>query len=78
MIVFSPNDQVLASGFKDKTVRLWDTSTRQSRDTLEGHPAAVKAVVFWPDGQLLASAADDNAVRLWHVAKNNFISADQT
>jgi WD40 repeat protein len=61
--------QLLASGSTDMTVRLWDTHTRECVAVLEGHISYVNSVVFSPDSRLLASASRDNTVRLWDVVE---------
>jgi WD40 repeat protein len=58
---------VLVSGSYDDTVRLWDTETGATLQTLEGHSAFVSSVAFSPDGKVLASGSDDNTVRLWNI-----------
>lgn len=67
-VAFSPNGLILASASDDNTVRLWDTSSGNTRRLLEGHTSAVQSVAFAPDGQTLASASDDGTIRLWSVA----------
>ncbi|MBD2608946.1 hypothetical protein H6G81_31610 [Scytonema hofmannii FACHB-248] len=64
-ITFSPDGQLLASGSRDKTVKLWhpDGSLFQ---TLKGHSDAVSSISFSPDGQTLASTSIDKTVLLWH------------
>ncbi|MCV3213318.1 hypothetical protein OGM63_07235 [Plectonema radiosum NIES-515] len=64
-ITFSPDGQLLASGSRDKTVKLWrpDGTLLQ---TLKGHSDAVSSVSFSPDGQTLASASLDKTVQIWH------------
>ncbi|EMD58222.1 hypothetical protein COCSADRAFT_351273 [Bipolaris sorokiniana ND90Pr] len=78
-IAFSSDGQLVASGSRDKTVRLWETATGTCRSTLEGHSDYVSAVAFSPDGQVVASsggktvrlletASGDKTVRLWETA----------
>jgi WD40 repeat protein len=66
--------QLLASGSQDKTVRLWDTHTTECVAVLEGHTDDVKSVAFSPDNRLLASASCDKTVRLWDVVERNAAS----
>ncbi|MEH2379823.1 MAG: hypothetical protein V7K27_13215 [Nostoc sp.] len=63
-VTFSPDGQLLASGSRDKTVKLWrpDGTLLQ---TLKGHTDAVTCVSFSPDGQTLASASLDKTVQIW-------------
>jgi WD40 repeat protein len=61
--------QLLASGSNDRTVRLWDTHTRECVAVLQGHMYYVSSVAFSPDGRLLASASADRTVRLWDVVR---------
>jgi len=64
-IAFSRDDQLLASGSSDGTVRLWDPKTGATRGTLEGHIDSIRAIAFSRDDQLLASGSCDGTVRLW-------------
>jgi WD40 repeat protein len=65
---FSPDGRWLASGGRDKTVKLWETATGREVRTLIGHKNVVYALAFSPDGRLLASGSQDNTVKLWDVA----------
>jgi WD40 repeat protein len=65
----SGQEQLLASGSSDCTVRLWDMHTRECVAVLEGHKHWVNSVAFSPDDRLLASASDDCTVRLWDVVE---------
>jgi WD40 repeat protein len=66
-VAFSPDDKYLASGSKDKTVKLWSVESQKEITTLQGHSSSVKSVAFSPDGKYLASGSDDKTVKLWSV-----------
>jgi WD40 repeat protein len=65
---FSPHGKILASGSRDKTIRLWDVEKGTCTRTLEGHgDYGVYSVAFSPkDAKLLASGGLDGTVRLWN------------
>jgi WD40 repeat protein len=58
--------QLLASGSVDGTVRLWEMRTRVCVTVMEGH-RVIHSVVFSPGGGLLAFASADGTVQLWIV-----------
>ncbi|KAI5480951.1 1-alkyl-2-acetylglycerophosphocholine esterase [Pseudohyphozyma bogoriensis] len=55
----------VATGSRDKTIRLWDSSSGQCLKTLNGHDNWVRALVFHPSGKFLLSASDDKTIRTW-------------
>jgi WD40 repeat protein len=63
-VTFSPDGQLLASGSRDKMVKLWRPNGVLFQ-TLAGHQDAVTSVSFSPDGQTLASASLDKTVKIW-------------
>jgi RNA polymerase sigma factor (sigma-70 family) len=67
-VAWNPDGSVLASGSRDKTVKLWDVKTGKETTALKGHTDEVDAVAFRPDGKMLASASADETIRLWDAA----------
>ncbi len=66
-IAFSPNGRIVASGSKDKTIRLWNVKNRKHITTLEGHTDEILTVAFSPDGLTLASGCGRGSIHLWNV-----------
>ena len=64
---------MLASGSFDKTIKLWNISTKQCEKTLEGHTKNVWCVAFNHDSKLLASVSEDRTIKLWDISTMNCI-----
>jgi WD40 repeat protein len=58
---------LIASGSRDKTIRLWDPASWETFAVLQGHEGEIKCVAFSPDGRRLASCDDVGSIRLWDV-----------
>lgn len=75
-VSFQPGREVLVSGSRDKTIRVWDLDsssgggglTGEPKVTvLEGHGAGVKMVLALPSSAVI-SAGDDMCVKVWRGA----------
>ena len=75
-VAISPNQNIIASGSLDQTIKLWNLSTGELIHTFTGHRSAVIDVAFSPDGKTLASASNheffDGSIKLWDVANKQF------
>jgi eukaryotic-like serine/threonine-protein kinase len=67
---FSPDGNWLASGSKDRHVRLWHLEERREPVVFTGHRDEVTAVAFSPDGRLLASGDQDGELKFWFLAES--------
>ncbi|KAL6822553.1 hypothetical protein V8C40DRAFT_249898 [Trichoderma camerunense] len=67
-VVFSPDNQLLASGSVDKTIKVWDVNSGACLQTLERHNGWIKSVIFCPNGHRLISGSSDGTITVWDVA----------
>jgi WD40 repeat protein/transcriptional regulator with XRE-family HTH domain len=65
-LAFSPDEQMLASGSHDGSVKLWDVASGALLWS-DWQTNATICLTFSPDGSLLASGGHDAIVRLWDV-----------
>ncbi len=72
-VVFSPANNMLATGHGDGKIRLWDATTGKRQANLMGHARLFKiddkdvwALAFSPDGKMLVSGSLDKTVKLWN------------
>ncbi|CAE6522382.1 unnamed protein product [Rhizoctonia solani] len=67
-VVFSPDGAMIASGSRDKTIRLWDSqSGKVVLRPLIGHTGHVRVVLFSSDGTIIISGSNDSTIRVWDV-----------
>jgi F-box and WD-40 domain protein MET30 len=57
-------DNILATGSYDATIKIWDLDTGKELRTLEGHTSGVRCLQFY--GCQLISGAMDKTIRIWN------------
>ena len=74
---FSPRGRLVAGGFFDGTVRVWQIDPMQDTAVavLRGHERAVRSVAFSRDGTKLVTASEDKTVGVWPVGIGVLIEA---
>jgi serine/threonine protein kinase len=60
-------EEILASGSDDKTVKIWNLQHKKVIRTLKGHSDLVYAVAISPDGQNVVSGSKDNTIKIWNL-----------
>ncbi|KAF9262181.1 WD40 repeat-like protein [Marasmius fiardii PR-910] len=61
----SKPQQILITGSWDKTIKLWDTNTKEIISSTEAHSDFVKSLLVFPKLNLLVSGSSDKLVRFW-------------
>jgi WD40 repeat protein len=64
-LALTPDGRYALSGSNDRTLKLWDVATGQSRLTFRGHTGPVHAVAISPDGRDALSGSTDATLMLW-------------
>merc|ERR1719188_1023390 len=78
-VYYQDNQCFLVSGGQDKLIKIWDLSTLECKDTLEGHfgvIAHVRSLVVYEINEklYLASGSNDNTVKIWDLQEKSLIT----
>jgi WD40 repeat protein len=72
-LAVSPDSNFVATGSKDKSVKIWELSTGREVRSFLGHEKTVNCVRFTPDGKFLLSGSNDKTIRIWEVNSGKII-----
>ncbi|MEH2275439.1 MAG: WD40 repeat domain-containing protein [Nostoc sp.] len=64
-LALSPDNNFFASGSDDKTIKIWDYTTKSLLKTLKGHSKSVYSLVYSFDGKRIFSGSSDQTVKAW-------------
>ena len=56
----------IISGSDDRTIKIWDYTTKSCVHTLEGHSNNIATVNFHADLPIILTGSEDGTVRIWH------------
>lgn len=73
-VAWSPDGTRIASCGNDRTIIIWDATSRQPLRVLKGHSQRVWKVVWSADGKRLASCSQDRSVRVWEADTGEVLS----
>jgi eukaryotic-like serine/threonine-protein kinase len=66
-IAWSPDGKKIASASADKTVHIWNATSKNPIVIYRNHSKPVTTVAWSPDGSRLASGSRDTTVQVWNV-----------
>ncbi len=66
-VAVSPDSNFVATGSKDKSIKLWEINTGREIRSFLGHEMTVTSISFSADGKFLLSGSYDKTIRLWDV-----------
>ncbi len=66
-LALSPKEDIVVSGSKDHTLKIWEIQTGNCLLTLKGHRGPVASVDISPNGRFVLSGSQDKTLRLWEL-----------
>ncbi|HID51350.1 MAG TPA: WD40 repeat domain-containing protein, partial [Anaerolineae bacterium] len=73
-LAFHPDGRMLAVA-GESAVTLWDTTSGNVLNTIQGHEGPINSLAFSRDGAYLATASDDSTARIWQIPSGELVLA---
>ncbi|MDJ1182963.1 WD40 repeat domain-containing protein [Roseofilum casamattae] len=70
-IAISPDGTLLATGGRDKAIRVWELETGKLIKTLQSDSGAIASLAIAEDNQTIVSGSGDRMVRIWNLNSDN-------
>ena len=67
ILSYSYKDNILFTGSKDESIRIWDLHSNKQIGIFEGHTSGVSALEVSNNGEFLVSGSWDNTIRVWSI-----------
>lgn len=72
-VALSPDGKFVATGSRDKTVKLWNRFNGSELRSFFGAEMTVNSVCFSPDGKWLAGSSADGIARIWEIISGKLL-----
>lgn len=70
---FIARNDILYTGSKDYTIRIWDLKERKQLSMMEGHTSAITCMVLTKNSDFLISSSWDWTIRIWNIKQKTLI-----
>ncbi|MBW4613148.1 MAG: WD40 repeat domain-containing protein [Desmonostoc vinosum HA7617-LM4] len=69
----SKDGKTLASGSKDRTIKILNLETSKVKATLRGHTGTIKSLALTNNDQILVSSSSDGTIKIWNLQTNQLM-----